>query len=148
MVATTVFHGAIVTEVAEQAGKPHVVITMNDLAVNRIQKLLEDGAFTLVALDPQHEERVGVLLPKLRGEITVVPLEVAKRGLAQNGRVFVTRSAKRAWIKAPWPLLFPYHLPIVCPAAAGELCSAIIAANMASSRKIKRKVLRLEQPLS
>jgi GntR family transcriptional regulator len=142
IVATTVFHGTVVTAAADVVGKVSVVITMNDLATARMEKLLSEGPFTLVAEDPVHEERVQLLLPQLHGKITVVPLLQARRAgrFAESERVFATRSAKRAWPQAPWPLLFPHSLPIVCPAAANEICAAIISANMSTAGRIKQRV--------
>jgi DNA-binding transcriptional regulator YhcF (GntR family) len=144
ILATSVFDGALVSKVADAVGKPCFVITMNDLATSRMESLLSEGSFTLIAEDPRHQERIEILLPHLKGRISVVPLETATRSRGQleaQERVFITRSAKRAWPRASWPLLFPYSVRIICPAAATELCRAIISANMSAAKKIKERVL-------
>jgi len=137
-VATTVFHGALMRQVCEKAGKPLVVVSATSDLVRSVENHLRTkGTLTVVCVDPRFGERIRLVYAGNQHDVVRVVLahdawEVAQ--LDPQEPVLLTRAARRRLLDDVHLALVAPHSPTLSVESAREVAELIIRLNLGHDR--------------
>jgi DNA-binding transcriptional regulator YhcF (GntR family) len=128
-VATTAFAHLEVQRIAQELGKPVVIITVHPEMRQLIEAGFLKGPVGVVVADPRYGERIRAHFGKLpSGEDYVrvfLPETLTKEQLAAEPPVFMTRAARRKLGSLDEKLL-PPPPPFISPSAAQQITEIIV----------------------
>lgn len=137
LAVTTSYHSRMVRHAAESVGTAAVTLTVNGQVVDAIQRRLQTGTLTVVAVDERFGDRIRTMYggAETGDRIRIVLAEdsAAVSALDPAEPVVLTRAARAALQGPPPPLLFP-HSPTISSHTARELMEAIIRLNLSEAR--------------
>lgn len=133
LLVTTGFHAAELRPVAEELGKPLVVMRINPLGRAEIERLQREGTVTFVVVDPAFEERLRLIF----GDDIRVVLAEDRRAVAAldpAGRTVISHAAAlRLGDRRPAAALTP-HTPVISVETARELAHWLVQFNLRAMR--------------
>ena len=152
LVVTTSYHARLVRKAAENVGIPAVVLTVNPEVVETIQRRLNDGPLTVVAVEESFGDRMRAMYAEEMPERVRVVLaddRGALDALDPDDPVLLTRAARhRLSPGVQLPMILP-HSPTFSPHTARELLGVIIRLNLeAATAADQQPVLRTLEPES
>lgn len=132
-VITTAFHAAEVRAAADLLHIPVVIVSVNDLLVETLEKQLQLGPVTIVAADPLFVERFHqYLLERFResGEMRVVSIDDALNNpsILEGTTTLYTRAARHRLNETEYHLL-PPPIPFLSSTAARKVVQCMLNAH-------------------
>jgi DNA-binding transcriptional regulator YhcF (GntR family)/anti-sigma regulatory factor (Ser/Thr protein kinase) len=137
LLVTTSFHAPRVRRIAEELGKPLIVMTIHPEVVAAVdQRLAEAGELTVVCVDPTFGERVrSGVEAAFRDRIRVVLADDARavESLDRSQPVLLTRAARQRLPEASFRLIVPVA-PSFSVETAWDITTALVRFNMEAAR--------------
>lgn len=136
LMTTSSFHASLAHEAAVKLEKPMVVLTTHPELKSAIERRLEEGPLTVVAVDPEFGERIRKVYgeaTRMTDRIHVVLAERADAvaALDHDEPVLLTRAAHDQLGDVDLPVIFP-HSPTLSPESERELAEILIRTNRAA----------------
>lgn len=131
LIVTTSFHATQLRQVAKELGKPLVVMTLNALRGEEIERLRRDGPLTFVVVDPAFEKRIHLVF----GRNTRVILASDRSALGSihpSYPVIVSRAAALRLDGVRLPGERTINSPVLSPETARELAEWVVEINVRS----------------
>ncbi len=132
LVATTAFHAQAGKAAAEALGKPFVLLSVSSEMARIIERRLQAGPLTLIAVDPVYAERFRKVYSPADVDRVRVVMADDRSTIARLDRaepVLATRAARRMLPDLDLPLLLPRY-PSISPESARDLAAIMIRLNL------------------
>ncbi|HEX8432474.1 MAG TPA: hypothetical protein VF625_14385, partial [Longimicrobium sp.] len=131
ILATTAFHAVEMRALAEEMGKPLVIVRLNRAFTQAIHRQLDTGELTILCVDPRFVERLKLVAgegyaERVRGVIASDRAAVARLG---GGPVLISEAARLALDGVPLPPSFPDE-PMLSSGSADELAEVMVRLNL------------------
>ncbi|MET0399044.1 MAG: GntR family transcriptional regulator [Longimicrobiaceae bacterium] len=137
IIATTAFHAAEMRLVAQQLGKPLVVVRLNRTFARELQRVAAEEEIAVVCVDPRFVERVRlvagrVYADRIHGVLAYDPDAVAR--IDSSRPVLVSQAARAVLRDLKLPPSCPDE-PMISPGSADELAELLIRFNLEAMRE-------------